>query len=128
MNRLTVWIRGPHGRVRQVLVDLADGVVLGDDERAHASFPGARLVVQRTEAGWVLDGHPLQTGRALAFRFGDVEVTVEPEVSDQRALGGLDPTLVVAFFALLLLVSAIGVGQRLWEARSERGLSIAAPP
>ena len=64
----------------------------------------------------------------MAFRFGDVEVTVEPEVSDQRAPGGLDPTLVVAFFALLLLVSAIGVGQRLWAARSERAPSVAAPP
>lgn len=128
MNRLTVFIRGPHGRVRQVLVELSDGVVLGDDDAAQVSFPGARLVVQRSSAGWSLDGHPLHTGRPLSFRFGDVEVSVEPEVDDRPSRAGLDPTLVVAFFALLLVVSAIGVGQRVWAARSERAASVVAQP
>lgn len=128
MNRLTVSIRGPHGRVRQVLVELADGAVLGDDDQAQASFPGARLVVRRSREGWSLDGHPLHTGRALAFRFGEVEVTVEPEVDDGPARAGLDPTLLIAFFALVLLASAIGVGQRLWAARSDAPTSAVASP
>lgn len=127
MNRLTVSIRGPHGRVRQVLVELADGAVVGDDDASLASFPGARLVVRRSAAGWSLDGHLLHTGRALTFRFGEVEVTVEPEVDDRPVRAGLDPTLVVAFFALLLLVSALGVGQRLWATRSDHAPSAVVP-
>lgn len=128
MNRLTVSIRGPHGRVRQVLVELADGVVVGDDDASVAAFPGARLVVRRSAAGWSLDDHPLHTGRPLTFRFGEVEVTIEPEVDTGPARAGLDPTLAVAFFALLLLVSALGVGQRLWAARSDQTAATVAPP
>ncbi|HMV67599.1 MAG TPA: hypothetical protein PKA64_12170 [Myxococcota bacterium] len=115
MTHLEVVLRGPAGAIAWRTIPLREGVVLGDAPGAEVAFPGAVLVLRRDRLGWTLDGHRLLVDKPLVFGFTGFEVRIAPTAeivggADVRL--GLDPRLVIAVAALLLLGGSLSAAER----------------
>lgn len=77
MARLSITLKLHDAVFDEVVVALRDGIRLGSDVGAAASFPGADWVVRRTVSGWSLGDVPLRPGVPVAHTAGGITVVAE---------------------------------------------------
>lgn len=130
MGDLVVTVR-LHGQVvEDRVVAVRRAVRLGDTPYATVSFPGADLLVVRTDAGLLVRGRTLAEGEDVQLALGHVDVTLTHAAPEGWSPGqsGWTQRFDTRFLLCALLVAALGTWMDAAEAWLEARAQPGGPP
>ncbi|TVQ93112.1 MAG: hypothetical protein EA397_04890 [Deltaproteobacteria bacterium] len=126
--RLHVSIAIGENVVQDEVLDVVDGLRIGEHDDAAVCFPGADLIASRHGAGLRIGGHRLIEGETLRLHYGEIRVTLDlmsPDPSKTPRTIPFDVAMPILLAGVVLLMLTSQVAQQVLIQKADTSSQVA---
>ena len=126
--RLHVSVAIGENVVQDEVLEVVDGLRIGEHDDAAVCFPGADLIASRHGAGLRIGGHRLLEGETLKLHFGEIRITLDlmsPDPSRTARTLPFDVALPILLAGVVLLMLTSQVAQQVLVQKADASAQVA---